>query len=80
MLPDIEGQNRLEAVSDGVVGVGVLADGELAFRVRLEPDPAGTEEANTFRFKFRLEGVEGAPLLGDLLSERRFRVKPGMRR
>ena len=79
MLPDVEGEEGLEAVSDGVIGVGVLADGKGAVGIGLEPDPAGAEEANTFRFKFRLEGVEGTPLLLDLLVQRRFRGKPGMR-
>ena len=79
VLPDVEGEEGFEAVGDGVVGVGVLGDAQLPCLVGLEPDPAGAEEANTLRLEVGLEGVEGAPLLDNLLAKRRSRVKPGMR-
>ncbi len=66
MFPNIKGENGAEAVGDGVVGAGVLADGQLAGVIGLEPDPAGTEEADAFGFKIFLEGFKGAPLGLDL--------------
>ena len=72
VLPDVEGQEGLEAVGDGVVGVGVLDDGQFAVGVGLEPDPAGAEEADAFCLKLGLEGVETPPLLFDLGKKSRF--------
>ena len=66
MLPNIEGEEGAEAVGDGVIGAGVLADGQLAGVIGLEPDPAGAEEADTFGDKLFPEGFEGAPLGLDL--------------
>ena len=69
-------------VGDGVVGAGVLADGQGAGGIGLEPDPAGAEEADALGDELFLEGVEGAPLGFDLGLEGagrgRFPVKPGM--
>ena len=72
VLPDVEGQDGIEAVGDGVVRSGILGDCELAFRVCLEPYPAGSEEGRAFSFEVLLEGGEGAPLGGDLLQKHRF--------
>ena len=69
MLPDVEGEDGLEAFGDGVAGAGLLGDGEGAVRRGGEPDPAGAEEADAFGDEVVLEGVEGAPLLEDLLHE-----------
>ena len=69
MLPDVEGEDGFEAVGDGVVCVGVLANGQFAFVIGLKPDPAATEKAYAFGFEVGLEGVEGAPLLFKLLSK-----------
>ena len=69
-------------VGDGVVGAGVLADGQGAVGIGLEPDPAGAEEADALGDELFLEGVEGAPLGFDLglqgADRGRFPVKPGM--
>ena len=72
VLPDVEGQYRSEAVGDGVIGVGVLNDGEGALCVSLEPDPAGAKEGGAFCLELSFEGVEGAPLLDNLSKKRRF--------
>ena len=66
MLPDVEGEQRLEAGGDGVASVGALEDEEGAGAVGGEPYPAGAEEARAFGFEVGFEGVEGAPLLFDL--------------
>ena len=72
MLPDVEGEEGAEAMGHGVVGVGVLGNGQLAFCVSLEPDPAGTEEGNAFCFKLSFVGVNTSPLLDNLGQKRRF--------
>ena len=46
VFPDVEGEEGAEAMGDGVVGAGVLADGQGAGGIGLEPDPAGAEEAD----------------------------------
>ena len=66
VLPDVEGQEGAEAVGDGVVGAGVLADGQGAGGIGLEPHPAGPEEADALGNELFLEGLEGAPLGFDL--------------
>ena len=68
VLPDVEGEEGAEAVGDGVVGAGVLADGQGAGGIGLEPHPPGAEEADALGDELFLEGLEGAPLgfeLGD---------------
>ena len=75
VLPDVEGQEGPQAVSHGVVGAGVLADGQNALVVCLQPDPAGAEESGAFGFEVGLEGFEGALLLFDLRSERTGRSR-----
>ena len=71
-------------VGDWVVGAGVLADGQGAGGIGLEPDPAGAEEADALGDELFLEGVEGAPLGFDPglqgAGRGRFPVKPGMTR
>ena len=62
VLPDVEGQEGAEAVGDGVVGAGVLADGQGAGIIGLEPHPAGPEQADALGDELLLEGLEGAPL------------------
>ena len=44
VLPDVEGEEGLEAVGDWVACVGILADGQFAGGIGLEPHPAATEE------------------------------------
>ena len=68
VLPDVEGEEGLEALRHGVDGVGLLGDDEGAVLVGGEPDPAGAEEADALGFEVSLEGGEGAPLLFDLLA------------
>ena len=65
VLPDVEGQQRPEAMGYGVVCAGALKDGEGAVFVGGKPHPAGAEEADTFGFKLRLECLETSPLLID---------------
>ena len=79
VFPDVEGEEGAEAVGDGVVGAGVLADGQGAGGIGLEPHPPGPEQADALGDELLLEGFEGAPLGFELLAEGRFRVKPGMR-
>ena len=75
VLPDVEGEEGLEAVGDGVVGVRVLGNGEFTRGIGLEPDPAGAKEGNALRFEVGFEGVERAPLFDNLHTKRRSRVK-----
>jgi len=63
VLPDVEGQNRLEAVRHGVVGACILGDGEFAGGIGLEPHPAGAEEGDALCFEGGLEGIDTSPLL-----------------
>ena len=91
VFPDVEGEEGPEAsgrpfdrlrdrpMGDGVVGAGVLADGQGAGGIGLEPHPSGPEQADALGDELFLEGFEGAPLGLELLAEGRFRVKPGMR-
>ena len=72
MLPDIEGQQRLQPLGDGVVSVRFLGNHEGAVGGGGEPDPAGAEEGGAFGDEVGLEGGEGAPLLLDLRQEIRF--------
>ena len=62
VFPDVEGEEGAKAVGDGVVGAGVLADGQGAGGIGLAPDPAGAEEADALGDELFLEGFEGAPL------------------
>ena len=66
VFPDVEGEEGAEAVGDGVVGAGVLADGQGAGGIGLEPHPPGAEEADALGDELLLEGLEGAPLGFDL--------------
>ena len=77
VFPDVEGEERGEAVGGGGVGAGVLADGESAGGIGLEPDPAGAEEGGAFRFEVGLEVFEGAPLLPDAGRQGGFRDGTG---
>ena len=72
MFPNVEGKKGAEPVGNGVIGAGVLADGQCAGRIRLEPDPAGSEEGGAFLHEFSLECVEAPPLFDDLGDEGRF--------
>ena len=67
VLPHVEGEQRLEALGDGVAGVAFLGDDEFAVRVEAEPDPAGAEEAGALGGEFLLEGFEAAELRVDQL-------------
>lgn len=62
MLPDVEGEDGLKAVSDGIISVGVLGNGEFAGGIGLEPDPAGAKEGNALGFKLSFEGIHTSPL------------------
>ena len=70
VLPDVEGEEGLEAAGYGVAGIGLLGDDEGAVGIGGEPDPAGAEEADAFGYELVLEGFEAAPLLYNLLAKR----------
>ena len=72
VFPNVEGEEGSEAVGDRVIGAGVLADGQCAGRIRLEPDPAGSEEGGAFLHEVGFEGVEAPPLFNDLGYKGRF--------
>jgi len=69
MLPDIERQNRLQALGERVVGVRLLGDDEGAVGGGGEPDPAGAEEGGAFGDEIGLEGVYSPPLFHNLSLE-----------
>ena len=69
MLPNIEGQQRLQALRKRIIRIRLLGDDEGAVGGGGEPDPAGAEEGGAFGDEVGLEGVEGAPLLFDLRQE-----------
>ncbi len=60
VLPDVEGEEWLEVVKEGVVGVWFLGDDEFAVGVLAEPYPAGAEEGGAFLLELFLESLEGA--------------------
>ena len=68
VLPDVEGEEGLEAFRYGVAGIGLLGDDEGAVGLGGEPDPAGAEEADALGDELVLEGFEAAPLLYELLA------------
>lgn len=69
VLPNVEGEQRLEALGDGVAGVAFLGDDEFAVRAEAEPDPAGAEEPGALGSEFLLEGLEAAELRVDELRD-----------
>ena len=79
VFPNVEGEEGPEAVGDGVVGAGVLADGQGAGGIGLEPHPPGPEQADALGDELFLEGFEGAPLGFELLAEGRFLHPCGVR-
>ena len=72
MFPNVEGKKGAEPVGNGVIGAGVLADGQCAGRIRLEPDPARAEKGGSFLHEVGFEGVEAPPLFDDLGAKGRF--------
>ena len=77
VLPDVEGEDGLQASDDGVGGAGLLGDGERAVRRRRKPYPAGAEEPGALGDELVLECVQATPLLHDLLRQGGFRAGPG---
>ena len=69
MLPDVEGEEGLEPVGDGVVGASVLGDGQLPGGIGLKPDPTAAEKADAFGFELGLEGFQTPPLLFNLRGQ-----------
>ena len=72
MFPDVESEDGSETVGDGIIGAGVLADGQCAGGISLKPDPARAKEGGAFLDEFGFEGGEGPPLLDDLGAKGRF--------
>ena len=56
VFPNVKGQEGLEAMGHWIVSAGILGDAQFAGFVGLKPDPAATEEGDTFRFEFGFEG------------------------
>ena len=79
VLPDVKGEERFEALGDGVIGAGLLGDDQGAIFLRGEPYPAAAKEGDAFGLELGLEGIHTPPLLQDLGRQRRLRVKPAMR-
>lgn len=73
VLPDVEGEEGLEALRHGIAGVGLLGDDEGAVLIGGEPDPAGAEEADAFGFEIGLKNFYTPPLLDDLVFQRSIR-------
>ena len=76
VFPDVEGEEGLEALGDGVRGAGLLGDDQGAVGIRRQPDPAGAEKAYALGDELFLEGFEGAPLIPDLTEDAVF--SPGL--
>ena len=72
MFPNVKSENGAEAVGDGIIGAGVLADGQCSGSICLEPDPAGAKKGGTFLDEVGFKGVEGPPLFKDLGGKGRF--------
>ncbi len=62
VLPDVEGEEGLEAAGDGVAGAWLLGNLQGAVGGGGKPYPATAEKARALGFEVCLEGVEGAPL------------------
>ena len=77
VLPYVEGEEGLEAVCDGVIRIGVLADGQLAFGIGLQPYPTGAKEPDSLGLELGLEGIEGVPLLLNLSNDLACRSRWG---
>ena len=65
MLPNIKGKEGAEAAGDGVAGARFLRDHQCAVRSGGQPDPAGAEKADAFRYELGFEGVDASPLFDD---------------
>ena len=74
VLPDVEGQEGLQAADDGIEGAGLLGDVQGAGLVGAQPHPAGPEEPGALGLEFGLECLERAPLLRDLRGQRAGRA------
>ena len=69
VLPDVEGEEGLEAAGEGVAGARLLGDLQGAVGGGGKPHPAAAEKARALGFEVCLEGVKGAPLGDDLGGE-----------
>ena len=57
VLPDVEGEEGLEAAGEGVAGAGFLSDLQGAVGGGGKPHPAAAEKASALGFEVCLEGV-----------------------
>jgi hypothetical protein len=64
VLPDIDGQQRVVSVGEGVAGVGGIEDGNLLSLLG-EPGPSRPEVAQRLRRELLDEVVDAAPLADD---------------
>ena len=69
VLPYIEGEERLQALHDGVRGSLFLGDDQGTICVGREPDPARAKESHALGLEICHEGIETSPLLVNLCSE-----------
>ena len=74
MLPNIKGQQGLQAALNGIGGIRLLRDDEFAILVGREPHPAGTEERCAFLLKLLLESLERAEVPCDGLGNAAYRL------
>ena len=72
VFPNVKSKDGTKSMGDGVIGAGVLADGQCTGRIRLEPDPARAEKGGSFLYEVGFEGVEAPPLFNDLGYKGRF--------
>lgn len=68
MLPHINREQRGEVFSDGISGVMLRRDNELAVTILSEPDPSGTEVSRSGLSELGLELIEAAEVPVDELS------------
>ena len=66
VLPDVEGQQGLQAFGHGVASVGFLGNHQGTVSLSGEPYPTAAEETDALGFELGLEGVETPPLLLNL--------------
>ena len=78
MLPDIEGQQRLQSLHHRIGCPLLLRDYQVAISISRQPYPARAEQSYAFCFKLSLEGLHTTPLLLYLCSKCPLRTLSGL--